>query len=261
MIKVIFFDVDGTLLPYGWERPPESTLAALRSAREQGILLFLCTGRMKALTDPFREWFPFDGYLSLNGQYCYDQSGKVLRCVPFSKETAKEAFSVIQNASIPCLFQEGEAFFYLNDHPALREFLKENRLPFPPLYPPEHLETHDLLHILIFEFEKNAPLLSHVPGLSITSGGFDVIPQGGGKETGMKEVAKRYGITCEEIMAFGDGDNDAGMLAGAGLGVAMENGSEKAKKAADYITSDAREDGIYEALRHFGVVSLLDTRC
>ncbi len=255
MIKAIFFDVDGTLLPYGWERPPESTLAALRDAREQGILLFLCTGRMKAITYPFREWFPFDGYLSLNGQYCYDHSGKVLYRAAFSKQTVKEVLKVQKRTPFPCFFQEEETFFYLNDHPEIHQFLKENGLPFPPPYSPDRLKRHDVLHILLFEFEKNAPLLSHVPGLSITSGGFDVIPKGGGKENGMREVAKLYGIAPEEIMAFGDGENDAGMLRAAELGVAMGNGSHKAKEAADYITSQAEKDGIYEALKHFGVAA------
>ena len=61
-------------------------------------------------------------------------------------------------------------------------------------------------------------------------------------------------ILPEEIIAFGDGDNDAQMLSFAGIGVAMGNGWDSAKAAADYVTEDIDADGVYLALKHFGLV-------
>ena len=55
-------------------------------------------------------------------------------------------------------------------------------------------------------------------------------------------------------MAFGDGGNDSGMLRHAGIGVAMGNANEEVKAAADYVTTSVDEDGIYKALKHFGVI-------
>ena len=71
---------------------------------------------------------------------------------------------------------------------------------------------------------------------------------------GIAAVAQRFGWKREEIMVFGDGPNDAKMLAWAGAGVAMGNGVEEAKAAADYVTTPVGEDGVKNALLHFGVL-------
>ena len=55
-------------------------------------------------------------------------------------------------------------------------------------------------------------------------------------------------------MAFGDGGNDISMLQHAGIGVAMGNAGDEVKKVADYVTSSVDEDGVINALRHFGVL-------
>ena len=57
-----------------------------------------------------------------------------------------------------------------------------------------------------------------------------------------------------EIMAFGDGENDMDMLRFAGIGVAMGNASDMVKAAADYVTDTVDENGIEDALRHFGLI-------
>ena len=55
-------------------------------------------------------------------------------------------------------------------------------------------------------------------------------------------------------MAFGDGGNDISMLKAAGVGVAMGNASDDVKSHAAYVTTSASEDGIANALKHFGLV-------
>ena len=82
-----------------------------------------------------------------------------------------------------------------------------------------------------------------------------MIPDKGGKEVGIAAVANHYGWKREEIMVFGDGPNDANMLAWAGTGVAMGNGVEEAKAAADYVTTPVGEDGVKNALLHLGVLA------
>ena len=64
----------------------------------------------------------------------------------------------------------------------------------------------------------------------------------------------RYGLAADEVMAFGDGENDLSMIELAGTGVAMGNGEACVKAAADYVTADVHEDGVSRALRHFGLL-------
>ena len=65
---------------------------------------------------------------------------------------------------------------------------------------------------------------------------------------------ERYGLSREEIMAFGDGENDLSMIKLAGTGVAMGNGEACVKAAANYVTGSVFEDGVSQALRHFGLL-------
>ena len=82
----------------------------------------------------------------------------------------------------------------------------------------------------------------------------DIINKGTSKSRGIDEVIKHYGIKLEETMAFGDGGNDINMLEHAGIGVAMDNASDKVKAASDYITSSVDDNGIINALRHFNIL-------
>ena len=64
----------------------------------------------------------------------------------------------------------------------------------------------------------------------------------------------RYGLTPAQCMAFGDSDNDIGLLTAAGIGVAMEAGTDGARAAADFVTRDCEADGIRYALEYFSVL-------
>ena len=55
-------------------------------------------------------------------------------------------------------------------------------------------------------------------------------------------------------MAFGDAENDVEMLEYAAIGVAMGNGKEAAKTAADYVTASVEEDGIEKALKYYDLI-------
>ena len=94
-IKAIFTDIDNTLTSPTTGLIPKSAVEAIRQARENGIKVFVATGRnltgdrilpIAGLT--------FDGYLTLNGQYCYLPDGTVLRFEPFKREWVEEAIKL-----------------------------------------------------------------------------------------------------------------------------------------------------------------------
>ena len=82
----------------------------------------------------------------------------------------------------------------------------------------------------------------------------NVIGEQSGKPVGIAKVCEKYGLGIDEIMAFGDGGNDVDMLRFAGTGVAMGNAADNVKQAADYVTADIDDDGVFEALKHFDVI-------
>ena len=81
----------------------------------------------------------------------------------------------------------------------------------------------------------------------------DIIVKEGGKDIGIQEILQYYNLDLSQIMAFGDGDNDIKMLEIAGIAVAMGNGNDNVKAMADYVTDDIDEDGIVNALYHYGI--------
>ena len=71
---------------------------------------------------------------------------------------------------------------------------------------------------------------------------------------GIQWYLEHTGIKREEIIAFGDAENDLEMIRFAGIGVAMGNGAEEVKAVADYVTADIDDDGIEKALKHFNLI-------
>ena len=67
-------------------------------------------------------------------------------------------------------------------------------------------------------------------------------------------MAEYLGLEIGETMAFGDGGNDLSIIKEAGIGVAMGNAGDNVKAIADYVTSSVDEDGVKNALEHFGVI-------
>ena len=82
----------------------------------------------------------------------------------------------------------------------------------------------------------------------------DVTAKGVTKQKGIDEIIRFFGIELEDTMAFGDGGNDISMLRHAAIGVAMGQAKEDVKAAADYITTPVDEDGISNAMKHFGII-------
>lgn len=256
MIKAAFFDIDGTLIDPETYRIPESTIQSLQKLRERGIKLFVATGRIKSMVGFLDEAFSFDGYLTLNGQYCYDRTGLIHK-MAIPAGDIRQLQQILRETPFPCLLIEEEESFFVNFHEKIRIHFAHAGLPVPEPYEESRLDAHEVLQFLAYIPPEQRGLLDPLKNIEITSAGdfcFDVIPKGGGKEKGIEAVIRHYGIRREEIMVFGDGDNDVRMIRYAGTGVAMGNAREETKAAADYVTDTAGRDGIEKALLHFNLI-------
>ena len=99
-----------------------------------------------------------------------------------------------------------------------------------------------------------ALLEREVPDLYVTSSIdrlLELSHRDAGKHAGLRFVMERLGLSREEVAAFGDGDNDAEMLAFAGTGIAMENASPACLAAADLVTKSCQEDGVAYGMEQF----------
>lgn len=71
MIKAMFFDVDGTLVSFRTHRTTAAMADALEQLHRRGIKLFISTGRHPRMLQYLRDLFPFDGWVTMSGQFCY----------------------------------------------------------------------------------------------------------------------------------------------------------------------------------------------
>ena len=84
--------------------------------------------------------------------------------------------------------------------------------------------------------------------------GADVIEKGFSKAEGLKRLLQHYNVDPADTVAFGDSLNDLELLKECALGIAMGNGREELKKAADYVTDPIGEDGVWNACVRFGLI-------
>ena len=257
MVQAIFFDIDGTLVSFRTHRMSVPVLSALHTLRQQGIKLFVSTGRHPLMLDAVRSAFPFDGYVTLSGQYCYC-GDKVLRSNPMEPEAVEELVAAASSNAFSCIFLEGRDIYINYSNQYTLRFMEDLHLPLPPTADPRRALGRDIYQAITFLTRENEGLLlDHAPHLKTTRwhpNFLDVIPTTGGKDKGMDAILDHFGISLENAMAFGDGENDLSMLIHAGTGVAMGSASDQVKKLSDYVTGTVDEDGIVTALEHFGLL-------
>jgi Cof subfamily protein (haloacid dehalogenase superfamily) len=258
MIKAVFFDIDGTLLSHKTNSVPDSAVRALDALREKGILTFIATGRhlpeMRKLHA--LDGLHFDGAVSLNGQYCCNDAGVIYHC-PIDSRDIATLLDYLRENPYPCILVE-EDQMYINFHNARVEKVQAMiHSEMPPIGDLNRGYDHPIYQVILYMNDQERTALPPMPGIKFTSwnmGGADGIPANGGKSTGIAKVLEHYGIEKSETMAFGDGENDVDMFRAVGTAIAMGNACRSAKEAAHYITDKVDEDGIWNALKHFGVL-------
>lgn len=250
MIKAIFFDIDGTLIQHGATHMPESTINSLKQMKEMGIKLFVATGRPINTTGHVQAMFDFDGYVTANGQYCVNKQGLIHeQYIP--KSSLLEIIPYIEENKIPVVFASLERSY-------INKYNKKEYDASWPIVDLNDIVDEKIVQIMAYiQEEQDDDFLAHLPGCKTarwTPAFADIIPSDGGKEAGIDHVLRHYGISLDEAMCFGDGGNDITMLRHVPNSVAMGNAEQKVKDAASYVTSHISEDGIYNALKHFGVL-------
>lgn len=253
-IQAMFFDVDGTLVSFETHQIPPSTLDCLHRMREKGIKLFLSTGRHPGMLGGVLETFPFDGVVAVTGQVC-TMGDQVLRSNPLKRSHLEALFAAKKVLGFPCIFLAHGEMFMSEDCPIIREFWAHLQVPLPPIKPLSYALELPVYQVITFlPPEEEDKLFAMAPELNHTrwcNEFLDVIPESGGKDTGLQAVMDHLGLTREEVMAFGDGENDLSMIRHAGIGVVMGSGTDYLKSQGDYVTGTVDEEGIPNALRHF----------
>lgn len=260
MIKALFFDVDGTLVSFNTHKIPESTISALRQARERGVKIFTATGRpMQLLNNISEVQSLMDGYILATGALCI-YGDHVVREDLIPRAEAEHVIDFCMERHLPAVVVGKEDIQIINRNDLVNhvfyDMLKVTYDKFD--VPLEGVLDQGLLQITPFlTEEEERDVLPNLPGC--TSARWypafcDITSSAADKANGIQSIADYMGIDISETMAFGDGGNDLSMLRAAGTGVAMGNALDKVKAHADYVTTSVDDDGIRNALLHYGVI-------
>lgn len=258
MIKAAFFDLDGTLVSFRTHRMSPALLDGLHRLQDKGVKLFLATGRHWKSIGLVADVFPFDGFITVNGQYCF-AGDQVFRNNPIPRSVVERQVELLKESGAPCLFLGTEGTLYVNPGPLADIFPKQLALPLPEPVPPGQVLDQEIYQMTAF-YTKEEELAAgklFFPGMEVMRwhpAFVDVIAPDGGKDRGIDAVIGHFGFSLSETIAFGDGENDLPMLRHAHIGVALGNADDFVKSQADYVTDTVDEDGVLTALEHFGLL-------
>ena len=273
-VGIIALDLDGTLLNHKKELS-EGNRKALEAAADQGYAIVPTTGRFYEAMPEAIKSLPFVEYaITINGAQVQDlTSGQVLYQAELPWEQAVSIMSYLEDYPViyDC-YMENDAYmtrrlqdkidetvhdpYYRwmlhtlrNPVEELKDHVKERGLKGAGVQKVMFFTAHpevkaELMKALPEAFENLAVSSSHVQNVEINQ-------IRANKGEALLALAEYLGVPAEQTFAFGDGLNDLSMIEKAGVGIAMENGCQEVKAAADYITADCDEDGVAKAIERF----------
>ena len=259
MIRLIATDLDGTLLNARSEISAR-TAAAVRSAMAAGAKFVLSSGRMYLSTRPFAKQLDVNApIIAFNGaMICPWQSGEPIYKAGIPTQTARAVCAVAEARGVFIQYFPERGFFYekrvrsiCDEYEARIRFRgEETGAPLSKwiagdamklLCLGEHEALLALEKELASHFDSLSIMLSHPTYLEIVSAGVD-------KGNALRALCAQLGVEREEVAAFGDAENDLGMLEYAGYGFAMKNADERllARVARHAPAND--EDGVAQVI-------------
>ncbi len=264
-IKLALFDVDGTLVTHVTHILLDSTVDAIHQLQQQGIKVAIASGRTEyALDKEVLEKVKFDYLISSNGASVFDvEKQEYLYLHDYPIELVEDLMDKVAAVKGGLIFQYNHAgYCYLDNEgfgKGFRHYLdlnEEEVIDYTKRQDKhqQELPNHILARIpddVFEEFIKQFPQLNFVRFLPEY---YDVNAKFINKAFGLNKILTELNFNPEQVIAFGDGQNDIEMLSEVGVSVAMGNGDSNIKAMADYVTTDTDKDGIRNALLHYDLI-------
>jgi Cof subfamily protein (haloacid dehalogenase superfamily) len=274
--KLIAADMDGTLFTSQHTLSPR-TEAALRAATDSGIPIVIATGRARsALAVETIEHLGLQTPgIFLQGTAVHNADGSLLHSNPLDAELAATLISLSEAEGYYMILYSGTRLITIPTNPyihhvgqvvhegdleivkTLRDVLAGN-LHIHKIALWDRADRLPAIRGGIAEqFGAKVRLVEALPASLLAGGGavpaaLEMLPPAISKGTALAQLLREdFHLSPEEVIAFGDGENDLELLQVAGFGVAMGNANPVLKAAADHITASNDEDGLALAIEKF----------
>ena len=255
-IKIVFFDIDGTLFKLHTNEMSPKTLETLQKLREDGIKICIATGRSPMGLPKF-EGIEFDAYLTYNGSYCYADDETIFSN-SLSKEDVKQILLNASKMGKPVTVALKSEMSSNGLDADLEHYMAVENLDLNVSNDFEDKVKDEVYQVMLAccpeEYDLSLENVKQAKIATWWDKAVDIIPANGGKGMGIEAMLRYYGLDKSEALAFGDGNNDIEMLQTVGTGVAMGNASDDLKAVADEICGDVAEDGIYWYCKEHGII-------
>lgn len=278
MSRIIFLDVDGTLVDYEGRIPP-SAVESIRRARDAGHRVYLSTGRSRAEVYPELWDIGLDGLIGANGGYVED-AGEVILHEHLTAEQCRDVVDWLRARGLEFYLESngglfGSEHFESAAEPVIRRYVSGSdelaassltvRDAFPDMIFGQGLHRDDVnkISFILGSPQDQLDATAAFPDLqSGTWGGRGNDALFG--DLGVAGVSKKHAVDVllnhrdadlADTIAFGDAAVDIPMLTYCAIGVAMGNGSAEVKAVADHITTEVTDDGLLRAFEHLGLLA------
>ncbi len=275
MGKIIFIDVDGTLVDYE-NNIPASAVDAIRCARKNGHKVYISTGRSKAEVYDNIWDIGLDGMIGGNGSYVED-GGKVIMHQLITPDQCKHIVDWLHGRGLEFYLESNNGLF-ASEHfetgalEAIQRYSERKgkssnitvRDVFPDMIFDGDLYRDDLNKVsyVLSSYQDYLDACEEFPDLQNgTWGGAGETALFG--DIGVQNISKAHAIQklldylhadVEDTIAFGDAKIDIPMFEYCNYSVCMGSGGAEAKEAADYVTDDVTRDGLYKAFQYLKLI-------
>lgn len=276
--KIVFLDVDGTLIDYE-AKCPDSAKEAVRKAREAGHKVYICTGCSKAEILQ-RDLPALDGMIGGNGAYVEDD-GQVVMHQGLTAQQTRDIVDWCRKRGLG-LYLESNAGMFCDDNMIVQgpeamvkytmgkgadlSQAKDSSSQF--LSQMIHLPYEDMgrddvnkISFILSAYQDHLDSATRFPDLIANTWGGkgehalygDLGPAGITKKHAIEVLLTHLGADIADTISFGDAKIDLSMFELCAYNVAMGNGGPEIKAAADLVTADVNDDGLYKAFESLGL--------
>lgn len=260
-IKMVAIDLDGTLLNSD-HQVSERNAHAVQKLVDKGIEVILATGKTRAAATALIERFNIDSPGIFNqGLVVYNADGTIRHQQTLDAGIVRRIVTFAEDRGYEVNLYSGTRIMVRPDFD--KSLITTYGEPEPEVTGPlvNQLADTSINKITLYGTPRKINALrwqleaqfdgdisvtrAHIPTM------IEVVPLGANKGKSLFTIAKEMKIKPENILAIGDGENDIDMVNMAGIGVAMENASDKVKEVAQYITSNNDNDGVAQAIEKY----------
>lgn len=255
-IKIVFFDIDGTLIDPKTRQIPDSARQAVHQLQRNGILVSIATGRPPYNLPDFGD-LHFDIFCTYNGSLCYNEKEIIFNC-PIAPEDVQKVRDNVTALGRPLAIGTRDRIAASGYEQDLADYYTHAGLVLTVAEDFEEVYRDDIYQMMMGYREEELPVMiqgvKNVKFALSCHCGADLVAAGGGKGNGIRKILEYYHLAPSQAMAFGDNHNDMEMLEAVGTGVAMGNATAQLKEIADEICGDVSENGVYHHCAAKGLI-------